>query len=227
MCPFNGSDTMTDTSLDTYFDIIDDSTATYLSNEFGGNTDVKENRFLRSNVISLIEPHVKGSKTILDVGVGQGVNSLFFLKNYHVDKLVGMDNDPKVLDVFLQNAKMLGVGDKIEAVEWDLMYGLDTSYSPDCILCMDMLYGNSSSVFGKNSGNGSLRLDNNLTVGALSDVEADKIIITRLCGCITGTCMNPYNMKQDLQDAGYHIVDFGSKIHGNSALDYAIAARCP
>ncbi len=216
---------MHDTSLDTYFDIIDDSTATYFLNKYGANMSVKENRVLRSNVINLIEPYVKGSKTILDVGVGQGVNSLFFLKNNYVDKLVGMDNDPKVLDVFLQNAQMLGVGDKIEVVEWDIIYGLDTSHSPDCILCMDMLYGNPSSVFGKNSGNGSLRLDNNLTVGALSDVEADKIIITRLCGCINGTCKNPYNMKQDLEDAAYHIVDFGSKIYGNSALDYAIAVR--
>ncbi|MCK4555325.1 MAG: class I SAM-dependent methyltransferase [Candidatus Aenigmarchaeota archaeon] len=224
MYSFKSGDIVVSTSLDEYFDIIDDSIAAYLLNECGTNTSVKEKRSLRSGVISLIEPHVKGSRTILDVGVGPGVNSLFFLKNGNIDKLIGMDNDPKVLNVFLQNAEMLGVDDKVEVVEGDLTYGLDTRHSPDLILCMDMLYGDPSSVFGKN---GSLRLDNNIAVGALSDAKADKIIITRLCGDLSGTCMNPHNMKQDLEDAGYHIVDFGSKIYGPSAIDYAIATRHP
>ena len=216
---------MCDMSLDEYFDIIDDSTTTYFRDECGAEGDFKENRVLRSCVINLIEPHLKGSKTVLDVGVGQGVNSLFFLKNGYVDKLVGMDNDSKVLDMFLQNAKMLGVDSKVNVVEWDLIYGIDTSFLPDCILCMDMLYGDPSSGFGKNSDVGSLQIDNKITVGALSDLGADKIIITRHCRCVTGTCMNPYDMKEDLEEVGYHVVDFGNIINDDSALDYAIATR--
>lgn len=216
---------MQNTSLDEYFDIIDSSTATYFLDKYGVATDLKENRFLRSCVIDLIKPHIDGCSTVLDAGVGQGVNSLFFLKNGNIDKLIGLDNDPKVLSVFLQNAGMLGVDDKAEALECDLIYGLETSNSPDCILCMDILYGDPSSVFGKNSGFGSLRLDNKLTIGALSDTGADKIIVTRLCGCTIGTCMNPYSMKQDLEDAGYLVTDFGSKVYGSFALDYAISRK--
>ncbi len=218
---------MCDISLDEYFDIIDDSNRTYFRDKCGVEGDFKENRFLRSGVINLIELHLNGSNTILDVGVGQGVNSLFFLKNGYVDKLVGIDNDPRLLDMFLQNAERLEVSDKVEAVEWDLIYGIDTSFVPDCILCMDMLYGDPSSGFGKNSVGSYLNVDNNITVNALSDIGADKIIITRNCGCITGVCQNSYNMKQDLEDAGYHVVDFGSKITGDSALDYAIATISP
>ena len=225
MYSFKSGDIVVRISFDEYFDIIDESTAAYLLNKYGMVTDVKENRSLRSGVISLIEPHVKGSGTILDVGVGQGVNSLFFLKNGTIDRLIGMDNNPEILNVFLQNAEMLGVDDKVEVVEGDLTYGLDTRYSPDLILCMDMLYSNSPPVFGKNSGNGFLWLDNNIMVGALSDAKAYKIILTRFCGCTTGMCPTPYEMKNDLEYVDYHIVDFGSKICGPYAIDHAIATR--
>ncbi|MCK4729791.1 MAG: class I SAM-dependent methyltransferase [Candidatus Aenigmarchaeota archaeon] len=211
---------------DNYFDIIDKSTFDYILDNFNRKTDVKEDRFKRTCIFDLIGPFVKGYKTVLDVGVGQGINSLFLLKNGYMDNLIGLDNDSKVLEMFLQNAKRLGVEDRVEAVNWDMIYGIEAQYSPDCVLSMDVLYGNSSSVFGKNPGGfDSLGLDDNITVGALSDTGANKIIITRLCGNTSGTCENPYNMKQDLESVDYKVVDFGSKIYDDFALDYAISQK--
>lgn len=217
---------MGDISLDGYFNIIDASTTTYFKNKCGAEGDFKENRVLRSGVINLIEPYLNGSKTILDVGVGQGVNSLFFLKNGYVNKLIGIDHDTRLLDMFLQNAMVMDVIDGVRAFSRDLIYGVDPFLLPDCILCMDLLYGVQSSGFEKSADVKSLLLlDNKITVGALCDLGADKIIITRTCEYIGDACRIPHYMKEDLEDEGYHVVDFGSKIIGDFALDYVIATR--
>ena len=120
-------------SFNDYLDRIDVSSTQHFTKNYGTTKEFKENRVLRGLIIDLIEPHMVDIKTVLDVGVGQGINSLFYLRNDNIKELIGIDNDTRLLDMFLENADMLGVIDKVKAFKRDLIYGVDPLLSPDFI----------------------------------------------------------------------------------------------
>ncbi len=223
---------------DEFFDIIEKTTLEYLRGiNYSVNTRrrdrVPEDRVGRSAQFRLIDSNLGNPETVLDVGCGQGITSLYLLWKHRFDHLTAIDKDELVLGLLEKYARKLGLSNKVSTYCKDLNSGLNGVMKSDLVLGLDILYGNSGSLFESRpdpeyplillfTGAPASVLYVKKVLPVLRDVTKNRIILARACDN-TVYCDTPKKMERDLKEAGFASSESGKfRIDGSRFLDFCV-----